>query len=116
MNVLYHLDEEKRWPLLLTNVSNMLLFGKQHQKEFHIEIVINARAVRQLKKEIAQELGYAKAFEELLAQGVIIAGCQNALRSSNINEADLQEGITLVPSGVVEIAEKQQEGYSYIKP
>lgn len=46
MNVIFHIDEEKRWPLVQRNVTHMLAYCEQLQQDFHIEIVVNGRAVR----------------------------------------------------------------------
>ena len=54
MNVIFHIDEEKRWPLVQGNVTHMLVYCEQLQQDFHIEIVVNGRAVRQLKEEAAE--------------------------------------------------------------
>jgi intracellular sulfur oxidation DsrE/DsrF family protein len=40
----------------------------------------------------------------------------NALKANDIKSSSLLPFITIVPAGVVEIAMKQQAGYSYIKP
>ena len=82
MNVVFHIDEEKRWPLVQGNVTHMLAYCEQLHQDSHIEIVVNGRAVRQQKLE----------------------------------EQELLNGVSTVASGVVELAVKQQEGYSYIKP
>ena len=50
MNVIFHIDEEKRWPLVQGNVTHMLAYCEQLQQDFHIEIVVHVRAVRQLKE------------------------------------------------------------------
>ena len=55
MNVIFHIDEEKRWPLVQRNVTHMLAYCEQLQQDFHIEIVVNGRAVRQLKEEAAEQ-------------------------------------------------------------
>ena len=63
MNVIFHIDEEKRWPLVQGNVTHMLLpIANSRSEDFHIEIVVNGRAVRQLKEEAAEQLEYKAVF------------------------------------------------------
>lgn len=116
MNVVFHIDEEKRWPLVQGNVTHMLAYCEQLHQDSHIEIVVNGRAVRQLKEEAAEQLEYKAVFCEFMKRGVIIAACRNAMKGQKLEEQELLNGVSTVASGVVELAVKQQEGYSYIKP
>lgn len=94
----------------------MLVYCEQLQQDFHIEIVVNGRAVRQLKEEAAEQLEYKAVFCDFIKRGVIIAACRNAMKGQRMEEQELLNGVTTVASGVVELAVKQQAGYSYIKP
>lgn len=116
MNVIFHIDEEKRWPLVQGNVTHMLAFCEQQDEAFHIEIVVNGRAVRQLKNEASEQLEYKTIFCDFMNRGVIIAACRNAMKGQKMEEQELLSGVSTVASGVVELALKQQKGYSYIKP
>ena len=51
-----------------------------------------------------------------MKRGVVIAACRNAMKGQKVEEQELLDGVAAVASGVVELALKQQEGYSYIKP
>ena len=42
--------------------------------------------------------------------------CNNALAANHLTAADIYQFITIVPAGVVELAQKQTEGFAYIKP
>jgi intracellular sulfur oxidation DsrE/DsrF family protein len=48
--------------------------------------------------------------------GVKIVACQNTMRAKKLTKADMNAKIGYVPSGVVELVERQEEGYSYIRP
>lgn len=41
--------------------------------------------------------------------------CQQSLNKHNLTEAALIPGVKTVPDGILEIANKQQQGWSYIK-
>lgn len=70
MKVLFHIDSESNWDMVLENARNMRKYEQERQVAFEIEIVANGAAVEGLQRS----------------------------------------------SGVVEIAMRQEEGYSYIKP
>lgn len=112
MKVIFHVDEERKWPLTLGNVKNMLAYANAHNEDYRIEILANSEAV----KEAVKESKYGKEFAQLYEKGVDIALCHNALMAQGITEDMLWEGCRIVPAGVVELAQKQMEGYAYIKP
>jgi len=41
--------------------------------------------------------------------------CQGTMKRHDVDESELIEGVTTVPDGILEIIEKQQEGWGYIK-
>ena len=48
-------------------------------------------------------------------QGVSFVACEFAMKKRNVTKEELVDGAGTVISGVLEIAKKQQEGWSYIK-
>jgi len=52
----------------------------------------------------------------LAARGVVFKVCENSLRASNLGRGDLLPRVQVVPSGSLEIARLQREGYAYIRP
>jgi len=52
----------------------------------------------------------------LAARGVVFKVCENSLRASALGPGDLLPRVKVVPSGTLEIARLQREGYAYIKP
>ena len=48
-------------------------------------------------------------------KGVNFVACEFAMKNREITKDQLIEGAGTVTSGVLEIAKKQQEGWSYIK-
>jgi intracellular sulfur oxidation DsrE/DsrF family protein len=41
--------------------------------------------------------------------------CQGTMKRHEVDESELIEGVTTVPDGILEIIEKQAEGWGYIK-
>ena len=116
MKVIYHIDESEKWNMVLDNVTNMLNYGAENNTAFEIEIVANGIAVTGLFRQEAKEANRYARMEELHTKKVIFAVCNNALKKFAAQNTALCPFATVVPAGVVELAKKQEEGYSYIKP
>lgn len=116
MKVLYHLDSEAKWHMVLENVKNMLKYGKENNTPFEIEVVANGVAVMGLQQHAAEKSKWYLEMDELSREKVVFAACNNALNMFDLKPEQLCAFVQVVPAGVVEIAEKQEEGYSYIKP
>ena len=57
-----------------------------------------------------------EAMKGLADQGVVFAACSNALKGQGIAADRLAPFVAVVPAGVRELADRQMEGYAYIKP
>lgn len=57
----------------------------------------------------------ADKIAELKNKGVSFAACENTIRDRNIDKADILPQAMFVPAGVIELADKQAKGWSYIK-
>lgn len=77
-----------------------------------IELVChnNGISILQSSKTILQE-----QIKTLKNKGVIFAACANTIRDRNIDPTDIVAQAILVQAGVIEIADKQSKGWSYIK-
>lgn len=103
MQVVFHINEEERWHMVLSNVNKFLA----EVGDAKISIVANGHAViYYLKDELS---------DKILNQVDVVA-CQNSLNKHKINKDQINSLIRVVDSGVVEIAKKQMEGYAYIRP
>lgn len=116
MKICFHVDEETRWKTCLGNVYNTLKYLNEHQQAGDVLVVVNAAAVKQLTSNGADEAGFLDELKDYLRQGVQIKACENALRGYQIDEKDLVEGILIVPAAIIELVERQNEGYAYIRP
>ena len=60
----------------------------------------------------------SKASEEVAgwtAKGVVFAACNNTMKNRNIKKEDLLSQAVVVPSAIVELATKQEQGWSYFR-
>lgn len=56
-----------------------------------------------------------KTVAELSTQGVIFAACNNTMRKRNLKKEDMLPVSVVVPSAMIELVRKQEEGWSYLK-
>ncbi len=111
--VIFHIDENNKWNLLLRNVSNLI--NAKNSDQVDIEVLANAEAVKYY--DISQDLDTdIESLESLHKKGVKFIACNNALKAYNIKKENIFEFVDVVPAGVLELVVKQNEGYAYIKP
>jgi intracellular sulfur oxidation DsrE/DsrF family protein len=97
-----------KWNLTLSNVANA---QEALGKEAEIEIVAFGPGIDMLKKDSPVATRVADA----LHAGVRIVACQNTMRSRKLTPADMLPDLGYVPSGVVEIMQREREGYAYLR-
>ena len=54
--------------------------------------------------------------DEAITAGVKVVACENTMRNQKLTQADMLNKISYVQAGVVEIMQKQQQGWAYIRP
>lgn len=116
MKVIFHIDEPEKWKHALINVKNMIAYYDENQQPYTIEVLANSDAVQQLVQAYAKTIGLADSITPLADKGVVFAACNNALRNAKISPDSLFPFVKVVPAGVVELVQRQAEGYAYIKP
>ena len=99
-----------KWNLALNNARN--LQADLGGANVEIEIVAYGPGIGMLKSDsvVGNRIG------EALGSGVKVAACEVTMRSQKLAKADMLDGIAYVPSGVVELMQKQQQGWAYIRP
>ncbi|MEW6119328.1 MAG: DsrE family protein [Pseudomonadota bacterium] len=98
------------WNLALNNAKNIQKdVGKDN---VDLEIVAYGPGIGMLKaeSEVANRIG------EAVDSGVRVLACQNTMRNQKLKNEDMLAKVGYVPSGVVEIMQKQQQGFTYLRP
>ena len=103
-------NDPGKWNLALNNAKN--LQADLGAKNVDIEIVAYGPGIGMLKADsvVGNRIG------EALSSGVRIEACENTMRGQKLEKADMLGGIGYVQAGVVEIMQKQQQGWAYIRP
>lgn len=76
-----------------------------------LELIAYGPGVNMLKADSPVKHRLAEA----LKAGVKINACQNTMNGLKLTPADMLPQISYVPSGVVEVMKKQQQGWAYIR-
>jgi hypothetical protein len=99
-----------KWNLALNNARN--LQTDLGTANVAIEIVAYGPGIGMLKADsvVGNRIG------EALGNGVKVAACENTMRGQKLQKADMLNGIGYVGAGVVEIMQKQQQGWAYLRP
>ncbi|HMN64706.1 MAG TPA: DsrE family protein [Burkholderiaceae bacterium] len=102
--------DPKNWNLALNNLRNVQqAIGKD---KVLTELVVYGPGIAMLKAESKVEPRITQA----LTDGVRVVACENTMHAQKLTKADMIPGIGYVPGGVVELMERQREGWAYIRP
>ncbi|MCF8129215.1 MAG: DsrE family protein [Deltaproteobacteria bacterium] len=114
IRVVFHLDadEGKRLVMALNNIGNLLKEIPPAQAS--ICLVANGSAVKLFHRDYAADENVR--VKELAGKGVHFLMCNNSLNNFNIDPRELVAGCTVTKAGVLELIERQADGYAYIKP
>ncbi|MFN6961211.1 MAG: DsrE family protein [Rhodocyclaceae bacterium] len=103
-------DSVATWNQALNVVKNIQAeYGKD---KVDIELVVFGNGVGLLKFDSQ----LANRVDETLASGAKVLMCQNTMRARKLTAEDMHAGIGFVKAGVVEIIEKQRQGWAVIRP
>lgn len=102
-------NDPARWNMVLNNMIN--LREGVGGESIEIELVAFGPGLHMLKADSPVKARIADA----LKSGVAIDACQNTMKGMKLTPADMLPEIGYVPSGVVEVMRKQQQGWAYIR-
>ncbi len=103
-------NDPGKWGLALNNAQNVI--NDLGASTVALEIVVYGPGIGMLKSDSPMASRIAAA----LKGGMQIVACENTLKAQKLTRADMLPDIGYVPAGVVELMQKQQQGYAYIRP
>ena len=103
-------SDPARWNLALNNARNIQ--NDLGAANVDIELVAYGPGIGMLKSDsvVGNRVG------EALAAGVKVVACENTMQAQKLSKGDMLGKIAYVPAGVVEIMQRQQQGWAYIRP
>ena len=129
--VVYHADyaDPARFSSMLTSIFNMVTTYENQFIDYDIRIVFLSHGIRFLTQDrlkgtpFAVDDKFAEQRKELIIrlktlhnmQSINLSLCNITREAINLDKEKLIPGVTLVTSGVVEIAKLQSQGFSYLK-
>jgi len=129
--VVYHADfgDPRRFSAMLTSINNMVTWYQNELRDYDVRIVFVAHGIRFLTDDGLEGTPFAAdaALEERRSnlhgrlsalnavQGVKLELCDITRSRINLARDKLYNGVEIVPSGVVRLAELQSRGFAYIK-
>ena len=131
VKVVYHADfaDPRRFSAMLTSVNNMMNYYENELVEADVRIVFVAHGIRFLTDDKLEKTPFTTDAElegrrdnlkgRLLSladtRGVKLELCDITRSQIGLAEDAVYPNVSLVPSGVVQIADLQREGFAYIK-
>ena len=99
-----------KWNLALNNVRN--LQADLGAANVDIELVAYGPGIGMLKADSV----VGNRVDEALGAGVKVLACENTMRGAKLTPADMLSKVGYVPAGVVEITQRQMQGWAYLRP
>ena len=129
--VVYHADysDPRRFSAMLTSINNMATTYQNDLRDYDVRIVFVAHGIRFVTEDklmgtpFAEDKALRERREDLLArlkslhqvQDVKLELCGITREQIQLDQDKIIEGVNVVRSGVVRIAELQNRGFAYIK-
>jgi hypothetical protein len=104
-------DNSRAFDHILSVANNVLKFYGPENVE--MIIVAYSQGIRLLNRHFAQT---SVRVDALMQYDVRFIACGNTMRTLDIKEEELVEGSEIVTAGVVELIERINGGWTYIKP
>ena len=129
--VVWHVDfaEPRRFSSMLTSIFNMVTTYQNELMDYDVRIVLLSHGIRFVTEvklkgtPFAEDKELAESRKNLMTRlnslrevsGVKLALCEITRAAVKLDKEKIMPGVVLVPSGVVEVAKLQSDGFSYLK-
>ncbi len=103
-------DNPATWNQTLNVARNIqAVYGKD---KVDVEIVVfgNGHGLLKFDSPLANRI------DETLESGVQVAMCENTMKANKLSKADMHGKIAYVKAGVIEIIERQRQGWNTLRP
>ncbi len=104
-------DSPKIMSMALNNAMNLV--KAVGQDEIAIEVIAYGPGVRFLMQS---DQKFRDRISSMMFYGIRFVACGNTLKTMHLPRKDLIQGVTVVQTGVLEIIQKQKQGWAYVRP
>ena len=115
-------EDRREQALVLGNVHNYAAHYKAKGEPSSIEIVAFGPGFSLVRGDISMMKGEVETLQKDLGSSLVIRACQNTRRAiaasmgKQASDIPLLPGVEETPSGVVRVAELQEQGWAYLRP
>ena len=99
-----------KWNLTLNNARNVQ--ADLGRDKVAVEIVAYGPGIGMLKLDSV----VGGRIAEAMGAGVAVVACEITMTTQKITRDDMLPKISYVPAGVVQLMQRQKEGYAYVRP
>ncbi len=104
------IDGQEHWNAILNQIENVQKGFAPEKVE--IEVVTHGNATGFV---LASNKAVSERIRKIEASGANFAYCATPQKKNNVKPEELTPGVTIIPSGLVQVIKRQEEGWSYIK-
>ena len=115
-------DDRHTQGLALGNAHNYFAYYKAKGEPVQIEIVVFGPGYSMVRADLSMMKGEIEDIEKDLGAALVISACHNTRQAiaesmgKKPDEIPLLPGVKETPSGIVRLAELQEQGWAYIRP
>lgn len=103
-------DSVATWNQALNVVKNIQAAYGNDKVDVELVVFGNGAGLLKFDSQLANRI------DETMANGARVLMCQNTMKARKLTDADMHAGIGFVKSGVVEIIERQKQGWAVVRP
>ncbi len=103
-------NDPAKWNLALNNARNVQ--ADLGMDNVDVEVVAYGPGLAMLRTESA----VAQRIQSASSQGVGVIACENTMKNTKVDRAQILGGVKFVDAGVVHIMKRQREGWGYVRP
>jgi intracellular sulfur oxidation DsrE/DsrF family protein len=103
-------DSPKTWNQALNNARNVQTELGKDNVDIRIVVYGNGIGMLKLDSEVAGRV------KQAVDGGITVVACENTMKGRKIARADMLPYSGYVKAGIVEIMQRQRDGYVYVRP
>jgi uncharacterized protein len=103
-------DSPKTWNQALNNARNVQTELGKDNVDIHLVVYGNGIGMLKLDSEVAGRV------KQAVDGGITVVACENTMKARKLVRADMLPYTGYVKGGIVEIIQRQRDGYAYVRP